>query len=184
MKDEIGKTISNITVQVLDALLGIPEGLANFAFDRSTIYRAIESGHDREWTVGAIGNFFGSLRRRKYIEVIKDSSGNESFTFTNKAKLKVLDRIADAMEIDGKFRFISFDIPERKLNDRNRFRRAIKKIGFIQIQKSLWVCNRNVGELVEMAAHEFRVEKYVVYIISEKTDIDGLIKKMFSTKKA
>jgi CRISPR-associated endonuclease Cas2 len=92
--------------------------------------------------------------------------------------MKIIDSIAIKRNCEKYFHFISFDIPEGMKNERDKFRDLIKRLGFIQIQRSLWVTNQKVGDLVEMSAYECGVEKYVIYILSQKTDIDGIINKM------
>lgn len=124
-----------------------------------------------------------NCKRDGYLN-IKNIKGQKSIEFTDKAKIKIIDKISEQKKIDGKFRFVSFDVPEDMKSSRNKFRRAIKKMGFRQIQKSLWVLNRNVGELVEFASYRYGVEKYVIYIISERTDIDGIIEKKFKNTKS
>lgn len=111
---------------------------------------------------------------------VRHHAHNDSIEFTNKAKIRIIDTISSKHEIDGMFRFLSFDIPEQKRVLRDGFRRAIKRLGFKQVQKSLWVCNKNVGDLVEIIIEEFKVNEYVTYIISEKSDIDEHIQKMFN----
>jgi len=170
------KIIKNITIGILDFLLGIPEALA-VGFDRPTAYRAIQGNYDQELTVAKICHFFNSLKRRGYIK-IQNKDGQESVVFTNKAKIALVDRIVDQAKWDGKYRLVSFDIPEPMRRNRNSFRRAIKRMGFKQVQKSLWVSNKNAGPMVELAAYEYGVEKYVIYIVAESTDIDGTIAKM------
>jgi DNA-binding transcriptional regulator PaaX len=108
------------------------------------------------------------LHRRKYIE----NRDGDSIVLTNKAKLKIIDRITDEEGRDGKYRLVSFDIPEIKRGNRNCFRRAIKRMGFVQVQKSLWVTDRNVSDFVEMAAKEYGVDDFVAYFVAEGTNID------------
>ena len=115
------------------------------------------------------------LKKSKYIEIDE----GDSVKLTNKAKIKLIDRIADTNINDGKLRLVSFDIPEIKRTNRNNFRRAIKRMGFRQVQKSLWVNNRNVGELVEMAAVEYKVSDYVAYFVAERSNIDHHISDVF-----
>lgn len=104
---------------------------------------------------------------------------NNSIAYTNKAKFREIERfVADRLE-ENCYRFVSFDIPELLRKQRDAFRRTIKRMGFIQIQKSLWVINKDVGDLVELAAYEYQVEKYIVYLVSARSDIDGVIKKKF-----
>lgn len=117
------------------------------------------------------------LKRREYIRCEGDS-----IILTDKAKMKIVDKITRKIPICKKFHFVSFDIPEGMRRNRNQFRRALKRIGFVQIQKSLWTIKKDVGEIVEAAAREYKVENYVAYFISEKSNIDKfLIKKSDKT---
>ncbi|HOX41320.1 MAG TPA: hypothetical protein PK263_03950 [bacterium] len=169
----------NVTIATLDFFLGIPETTISIT-DRKTVYRAIHGYFpEKKLTVESVCSYFNSLRKSGYIEVVKDGEGKESVCFTNKAVIKILDRISGNSRCDGRSRFISFDIPERFKSKRNLFRRAIKRMGFKQIQKSLWVCDRNIGDLVELVEREYGVSQYVVYIVAEKTDIDSTIREMF-----
>ena len=105
-----------------------------------------------------------------------ETEGEVSIKLTNKAKIKIIDKIIEGKEKDNKYRFISFDIPERLHYYRDLFRRAIKRMGFRQIQQSLWVTDKNIGDLVEIAAKEYGVEEYVAYIVAETSNIDAHIK--------
>ncbi|MFA7253111.1 MAG: CRISPR-associated endonuclease Cas2 [Patescibacteria group bacterium] len=116
------------------------------------------------------------LKRSNYL----DFDNSDSVVFTNKAKMKIIDKLTADLNITKKYHLISFDIPEAKRANRNRFRRVIKRMGFKQIQKSLWVNTRDVGELVEAAAIEYNVNQYVAYFISEKSNIDQFISKIIT----
>lgn len=148
------------------------------SISKKDAWKIINNYYDFEWTLTKFDRQLSSMKQRGYLNLV-EKNGQKSIEFTNKAKIKILDKIAERKKSDDKLRFVSFDIPEELKQNRNLFRRSIKRLGFKQIQKSLWVVNRNVSDLVEMAAYEFRVEKYIVYIISNKTDIDGLIHRMF-----
>ncbi len=118
-----------------------------------------------------ISDMIYHLKRRNYLE----QRGGDSIALTNKARIKVIDKQSTETMPDGKYRLILFDIPESKKVNRNGFRRAIKKLGFIKVQKSLWVNNRNVGDIVEMLADEYKVSDYVAYFLSDKSNIDAHI---------
>jgi DNA-binding transcriptional regulator PaaX len=121
-----------------------------------------------------ISRMIYDLKRRNYIQV----DAGDSVKLTGKAKIKIIDKISNARVRDNKYRIISFDIPETKRANRNNFRRAIKRIGFRQVQKSLWVCDRNVGDLVQIAEQEYGVGDYVAYFVAECSTIDRYIKKI------
>jgi hypothetical protein len=128
-----------------------------------------------------ISDMMYELKRNKYIEI--DESENErSIKLTNKAKIKIIEKIIKKEKNDSKYRFISFDIPERLHSRRDRFRGSIKRMGFRQIQQSLWVTDKNIGEMVEVAAREYGVEDYVAYIVSEKSNIDVHVKNILEIK--
>jgi CRISPR-associated endonuclease Cas2 len=175
------KKIGSFIVDVLDIFLGIPESLVN-AFDRKEFYR-IMNGEMTEkiLTCDNIAKLIFNLKRSGYIMIEKPLNQNdsESIRFTNKAKLAVVDRIARRIPDDNTYHFVSFDIPERLRSNRDKFRRTIKRLGFVQIQKSLWVCSKDVGILVELAATEYKVDDYIVYIVSESTNINAHIKNKF-----
>ncbi len=168
------KGIKNFTKQFLENLLYLAEDLGEIAFDRKAAYRKAY-GFTDGWSKSKFSKHFNDLKSRGYLVFEDDEKGQHSVKFTNKAKLKILDKIGQRLEVDGKKRFISFDVPEKWKGKRDSFRRALKELGCLQIQKSLWVTNRNIGEYVEMAAYTFGIEQYVVYIIAEQTDIDGII---------
>lgn len=114
------------------------------------------------------------LKRSGYITV-----ADGSIQFTNKGKMRAIETKVKNSPSVGKYRFISFDIPEQQRKERDAFRRTIKRVGFRQLQRSLWVCNKDISDYVELAAYDNGVEDFVVYIVSEKSDIDGVLDKMF-----
>ncbi len=173
--------IGNLTIEILDFVLGIPEAIAS-GFDRKGFYRIMQGmPAEKSLTVSNICKIFHSFKKSGYIEIVS-ANQNESIRFTNKARLAIIDKLAERHKADNKYCLISFDIPEKFRSSRDKFRRVIKRMGFCQIQKSLWVCDRSVGELVELAAKEYRVSDYVVYIISERTNIDQTIPQLLAKR--
>lgn len=172
------KKFKNLTIEVLDSLLGSFEDLATVSLDKKEVYRIINGTSEREWTITSISKFFNSLKSRNYIEVVKCNE-SELIQFTNKAKLALVDSIATRMKGDERYCFVSFDIPETMKTQRDAFRRILKKIGFIQIQKSLWVHNKSVGDLVDIAGQEYGIEDCIVYIVSDQTNINKFMQTRF-----
>lgn len=125
-----------------------------------------------------LGDMVYRLKKSNYIHVDE----NDSVRLTNRAKMKIVDKVSDASIADKKCRLVSFDIPEIKRTNRNNFRRAIKRMGFRQVQKSLWVSNRNIGDLVEAAAKEYQVTDYVAYFVADRSNIDKYLKKLLEDK--
>lgn len=120
----------------------------------------------------------GYLEKQGYINY-KKSGNNLSIRLTKKGQIKLLEN-SNQQKIDGRWRMISFDIPEEFRARRNRFRRAIKRIGFRQVQKSLWASPFVKADQIEKAIKYYKVKKYVAYLIVEKSDIESYLKKLFS----
>lgn len=113
------------------------------------------------------------LKRSKYI--IQNS---DSVLLTDRAKIKIIDEIASNIPNTKRYHLISFDIPEQMKSNRNRFRRTLKRIGFVQVQKSLWAIKKEVGELVEIAAKENKVGRYIAYFKVENSNISKHLEKI------
>ena len=170
------KNIKKITEVFLEAIYFTMEAVGSVTYGKDSLYRSLKNGPFSQWSDTQISKKLVAMERTGYL---KHNHQSDSIEFTNKAKIRIIDSISSKHEIDGMYRFLSFDIPEQKRALRDGFRRAIKRLGFKQVQKSLWVCNKNVGDLVEAIIEEYKVNEYITYIISEKSDIDDHIKQMF-----
>lgn len=166
-----------ITASVLESLFNTLEDFADLATSKKAAYRHL-SIYDKnyEWTETKLGKWIASLKQEGYIRSTLEGT-SDSIELTNKGKIKIVESIASKINPDKINRFVSFDIPENFRKERDGFRRAIKKMGFVQIQKSLWVIDKDVSDLVQIAQYEYGVEKYTAYIISSCSDIDGIIQK-------
>ena len=80
---------------------------------------------------------------------------------------------------DGKWRMVMFDIPEEKRKLRNIIRFHLKKIGFIQIQGSVWIYPFPCGEIVTLIKTNFNFNNEVIYITTESFENDYKFKKFF-----
>ena len=118
------------------------------------------------------------LENTGYIEIKKDQN-NFSVELTHKGKIKLLENSSNN-KIDGKWRMISFDIPEEMKNQRNQFRSAIKRIGFRQVQKSLWACPFIKTDEIEKVIKFYELKDYVAYLVVEKSDINSFLKELFA----
>ncbi|MFA5926830.1 MAG: hypothetical protein WCT32_00615 [Patescibacteria group bacterium] len=118
------------------------------------------------------------LKRHQYIEIGEGSS----VRLTNKAKIRIIDKISQSREWDNLYRVISFDIPETKKSKRDSFRRAIKRMGFVQVQKSLWVGKRNVGDLIDLVSDEYQVSDYVAYFVADRTNINAYLQRLLEAE--
>lgn len=80
---------------------------------------------------------------------------------------------------DGKWRLVIFDIKETKKGKRDRIRRNLARCGFEKLQNSIWVYPYECEDLIMFLKADCKIDKEVLYIVSEKIPDDGWIKKKF-----
>ena len=170
-KQKLIKATKTVTESFLEAIYLSLEILGTLSTGRYSMYGSLRKTAFSDWSDTKFSKKVNDAVKTGYLRI----GPNNSIEFTNKAQLRIMDKIISGKRRDGKNRFLSFDIPEPKRSKRDGFRRIIKRMGFRQIQKSLWVCDKNIGDLVEIAKREYGVEEYVVYVVSEKSDIDDHI---------
>jgi len=122
-----------------------------------------------------LANNFRSLERTGYIKIDKK---NDSVKLTNKGRIKIVENTIDNTR-DGKWRFLSWDIPENLSAKRQKFCRSIRRFGYKQVQKSLWVSPYKKSDEIYLIIKELDIGKYVSCILAEKTDIESHLKKLF-----
>jgi len=112
------------------------------------------------------------LKRQGYIESFVQNK-EKYIELTSRGKNRANDLLIDELKShrpdkwDGKWRVLIFDIPESKKQNRDIFRNKIKSLGFIQIQKSVYVypfeCTQEISFLLE----SLLIQKYVTIMVSE-----------------
>ena len=111
---------------------------------------------------------FKNLKRRGLIRDID----NNSFNFT-KSGQKWLSRSFDRYfrltndKWDKKWRVVIFDIPQELHKERVKFRRKLKSLGFVMLQKSVFVFPYSCHEEVADICINLRISDYVNLIIAE-----------------
>lgn len=175
-KNKIKDKLVNITIDLLENFMFSGEKLLAMSLSKKEAYKIFYNNYYLKYTEVPFAKWLYRLRESGYISYFRDS---ESIEFTFKTKLKLMKKIGSRIKESNSYHFLSFDIPEEKRRNRDSFRRAIKDLGYKKIQKSLWVINKDVFEIVESLAYEMKVEKFLVNVISAESDIDGVLDKIF-----
>lgn len=174
MRKKHREKIIDVTTEVLEVLLRIGGATNHAFFDQKSFYNEINSrGYDRK----VISNLVGRLINQGHIEAI-EADGGRSIRLTRKGNIKLIEK-TDDRTTDGKWRFISFDIPEDYRAFRLNLRRSLRRIGYKPLQKSLWVCPFNKADQVELIISELTLGEYCAYFTVEKTDIEEHLKELF-----
>src|SRR3989344_2239285 len=126
------------------------------------------------------------LRRLNLIKKLKKNNKIIIKGLTQKGKLKALDYYFDNLRIgnknwDGKFRILVFDVPEKLRKGRNALRWKIKRLGFRELQKSVFVIPYECEQEISFVLDFFELNKYVHYGILESinNELYNRLKKEF-----
>jgi len=128
-----------------------------------------------------------NLYRSKAIKRQENEDGSITITLTEKGKLRALNYHLDKIKIedndwDGKWRIVAFDIPEKLKGGRDALREKIKKIGFYELQKSVWVFPYNCKNEIDFIIEFFNMRKYVRFGTLDFIDNELHLKKIFKLK--
>lgn len=114
----------------------------------------------------------------------KTKDGKQYLYITSKGRREIINFEIDDIEIkkrkwDGKWRIVIFDIPEKYRMARNVLRSKLKEIGFVIIQKSVWVCPYECEKEIAFIAKVYMIEQYVNYLRADQIDVAKSLKTRF-----
>src|SRR3989344_4975960 len=78
-----------------------------------------------------------------------------------------------------KWRFILFDIPEQRRKARNALARVLKRMGFYQFQKSVFMHPFECRAEIDFVSNFFGVSACVSFIVAEKIDNESKFRAYF-----
>jgi len=105
---------------------------------------------------------------------------------TKKGEQKVLKYKIDELKItepkrwDKKWRLVIFDIPNSKKPAREVFRELLKRLGFVQLQKSVFLQPFPCEDEIEFLRLNFGISKFVQTIIISKLENEEFYKQKFN----
>ena len=124
----------------------------------------------------ALNRAINSLYRSHLVSEKHNKDGTTTLILNENGKKKALTFDIEKLEIkkpvkwDGKWRVVMFDIPEKIRRLRDSLRLHFRELGFIELQKSVFVhpyhCNREIEFLLEF----YNARKYVRFILAEEID--------------
>lgn len=124
-------------------------------FEKSIFWRKIYYWKER----GLIETFVEG--KDKYIELTKKGKNCLKNTILNEIKIKIPD------QWDGKWRMVIFDIPESKRDSRDIIRQKLKQLGFVQLQKSVYIFPYECTLEIQSFVHRLNLKGEVLIAIAE-----------------
>ncbi len=81
---------------------------------------------------------------------------------------------------DGRWRMVVFDVPERRRAVRGRLCIAMREVGFVRLQDSVWVYPYDCEDFVALLKAELKIGKDVLYAIADTIEHDKNLRQHFS----
>jgi len=112
-------------------------------------------------------------------------SKGESFTLTQKGKEKAMRYAIEQMKIvsqktwDKKWRLIMFDVPEDKKQARRAINLALKKLGCVQYQKSVFITPFPCKKEIDFVGECFGVREHIRMIVASEVEGVASLQKVF-----
>ena len=143
----------------------------------------------REWKKindRALNNAIRSLYQSRLIRERENPDGSLTMVLTDQGKKKAITFNIDNLEIkkpkvwDKKWRMVTFDIPERKRAARDVLRETLKRMGFYEFQKSVFVhpypCQNELDYIIEY----YEIRSYVRIVLAAELDNELHLRKIFN----
>lgn len=178
-KSEIAKDIFNVIL-----ISGAVAFAATSPYFLTNMLRACK--HLKKYPKQRVANTFARLRREGLIEIQRNNHQIYiKLTPEGKKKAGIYQinslSIKEPKKWDGKWRLVIFDIAELKRTQREAFRGKLKELGFMVIQKSVWIhpfpCQDEIALLRDFFGLD---EKEIQLIVAEKIDNNRELKKIFN----
>ncbi|OHA15610.1 MAG: CRISPR-associated endonuclease Cas2 [Candidatus Taylorbacteria bacterium RIFCSPLOWO2_02_FULL_43_11] len=136
---------------------------------------------------GRTYNLKQTLDRLLYNELVvfEDTPKGKFLKLTKKGErearyLEVADRVLQKpKKWDKKWRVIIFDVNESKRTARNKLRRTLSNMGFVKLQKSVWVYPYDCEDLVTLLKLDLKMGRDVTYMIVDRIENDKLLRKYY-----
>ncbi len=162
--------------------LSSPQGTRGFIKE---LKKHLESGSDKNSiNPKNLSQALYRFKKRKLISIKKD--GNKTLIkLTEKGKERRIEYVFQDMRIenrgswDKRWRMVFFDIPEKHGNARRNFTSKLKKLGFLQFQKSVWIYPYDCKDEIDFVSEILGISKFTTLLTVNIGD-DSPLKKHFS----
>jgi len=125
-----------------------------------------------------------ALYRSKLLRTKTEKDGVLTLTLSEKGKVKALRYSLDEMKIkkqqwDGKWRIVIFDVPEGQKSSRDALRFRLKKLGFHELQKSVFVHPSDCQDEINFITEFYQIKPYVRYGLLQSIDNGFHLRQIF-----
>lgn len=142
----------------------------------------------KEWQKINQRSLRDSIRRlyqSKLIDYQEHEDGTLTLVLNEQGKRRALQYHPEAVCVkkparwDGLWRLVMFDIPERHKKGRDALAGKLKRAGFLQMQKSVFVHPYPCRDEIDFLAELFEVKPYVRFVTAKEVDNELDLKRRF-----
>jgi CRISPR-associated endonuclease Cas2 len=124
----------------------------------------------------ALNRALNSIYKSHLVSEKNNRDGTTTLVLNEDGKQKALRFNIDQIEIkkpkkwDEKWRMVMFDIPEKIKGLRDSLRLHLRKLGFVELQKSVFVHPYSCDKEIEFLTELYNARKYVRFITADEID--------------
>ena len=139
----------------------------------------------RRFGGGRLNRTIHMMEKKGFVK-ISHKVGNIQIKPTAKGLRKLSELDLQNIEIkpqkkwDNKWRLVIFDIPEQFRQNRKLFQERLRAMGFIMLQKSVWVCPYPCEKQIMVLRNAYSINSFVSLITAEDIDTKTNILKRFN----
>jgi CRISPR/Cas system-associated endoribonuclease Cas2 len=145
----------------------------------------------KEWKAiepRALNRAVTRLYASKLIDRKTNSDGTDTFVLSDKGRKRVLRFDIRTIEIphpqtwDGKWRLVLYDVPEEVRLLRAELSGVLKRLGFYELQKSVFIHPYECVDQVDFVIEAYDAREYVRHMVVERIDDSAPLIKHFKLK--
>lgn len=121
----------------------------------------------------------GFVKRNEQRGVVSYTATKEGWGAVHRMPKYALEAIRRPKQWDKLWRIVAYDFPEQQRSHRNALRYVLKKIGFLQIQKSVWIFPYDTSLLSDLFARDTVIHNRTLYMEVTKISLDSIYRKHF-----
>lgn len=170
---------SSIADEILKLALAVSQTI-ELSSPRQLRRQALEGFFGSTYPHQRVGLALSSLKYRGYVAV-RDGV----ITLTPKGRDRVKGQQLGTIALDttqpwdGRWRVIIWDVPEQKRAQRDRVRTILKKLGFVRIQRSVWVTPHPCRDQIAQLRNEVGLAVGLIYLESDFIEDQGRLRRSF-----
>ena len=145
----------------------------------------IKSPSQRASRYHYIKSVVGKMAKNGLVGFAKNNQGQTVVRLTDRGRKELelyglgSQTISKPRRWDGKYRLIIFDIKEWKRGVRDELRQWLKQLGFLPLQRSVWVYPYECRQVIVLLKAYFKIGREVLYITADEIENDRWLKREF-----